>query len=159
MGCEKRPFVSPAVVDRALRRVAGEFATPRVHDLRHSWLGKPRCGLQLMDTRMGFPCPFWSVVIDCISLFASWTDTPTHPLSLQIYWVKHTKYHTQCNFGFLGKWGKCGKFYFNGIKFEKDNNCHEWFARLISRYVQMCFLARKIQNKMCLRNMNAPGSN
>ena len=44
---------------------------PRVHDLRHPRLGKPRRGLQIMDTQMGFPCPFWSVVIDSISrLFA-----------------------------------------------------------------------------------------
>ena len=37
---------------------------PRVHHLQHPRLGKPRCGLQIMDTRMGFPCPFHSVVID-----------------------------------------------------------------------------------------------
>ena len=37
---------------------------PRVHDLQHPRLGKPRRGLQIMDTRMGFPCPFHSVVID-----------------------------------------------------------------------------------------------
>ena len=41
---------------------------PRVHDLQHPRLGKPRRGLQIMDTRMGFPCPFHSVVIDSISL-------------------------------------------------------------------------------------------
>ena len=41
---------------------------PRVHDLRHPRLGKPRRGLQIMDTRMGFPCPFRSVVIDSIIL-------------------------------------------------------------------------------------------
>ena len=35
---------------------------PRVHDLQH-----PRLGKQIMDTRMGFPCPFHSVVIDSIS--------------------------------------------------------------------------------------------
>ena len=29
---------------------------------------KPRLGLQIMGTRMGFPCPFQSVAIDCISL-------------------------------------------------------------------------------------------
>ena len=40
----------------------------RVHDLQHPRLGKPRRGLQIMDTRMGFPCPFHSVVIDSISL-------------------------------------------------------------------------------------------
>ena len=28
---------------------------PRVHDLQHPRLGKPRRGLQIMDTRMGFP--------------------------------------------------------------------------------------------------------
>ena len=31
-------------------------------------LGKPRRGLQIMDTRIGFPCPFHSVVIDSIGL-------------------------------------------------------------------------------------------
>ena len=36
---------------------------PRVHDLQHPRLGKPRRGLQIMDTRMGSPCPFHSVVI------------------------------------------------------------------------------------------------
>ena len=41
---------------------------PRVHDLQHPRLGKPRRGLQILDTRMGFPCPFHSVVIDSISL-------------------------------------------------------------------------------------------
>ena len=46
---------------------------PRVHDLQHPQLGKPRCGLQIMDTRMGFPCPFHSVVIDSIILeLATW---------------------------------------------------------------------------------------
>ena len=42
-------------------------SNPRVHDLQHPRLGKPRCGLQIMDTRIGFPCPFHSVVIDSIS--------------------------------------------------------------------------------------------
>ena len=41
---------------------------PRVHYLQHPRLGKPRRGLQIMDTRMGFPCPFHSVVIDSINL-------------------------------------------------------------------------------------------
>ena len=41
---------------------------PRVHDLQYPRLGKPRRGLQIMDTRMGFPCPFHSVVIDSIIL-------------------------------------------------------------------------------------------
>ena len=40
---------------------------PRVHDLQYPRLGKPRRGLQIMDTRMGFPCPFHSVVIDSIT--------------------------------------------------------------------------------------------
>ena len=39
---------------------------PRVHDLRHPRLGQPCRGLQIMDTRMGFPCPFRSV--DSINL-------------------------------------------------------------------------------------------
>ena len=42
---------------------------PRVHDLRHPRLGKPCCGLQIMDTPMGFLCPFRSIVIDSISEF------------------------------------------------------------------------------------------
>ena len=46
---------------------------PRVHDLQHPRLGKPRRGLQIMDTRMGFPCPFHSVVIDSIIL-PPWTE-------------------------------------------------------------------------------------
>ena len=41
---------------------------PRVHYLQHPRLGKPRRGLQIMDTRMAFPCPFHSVVIDSINL-------------------------------------------------------------------------------------------
>ena len=41
---------------------------PRVHDLQHPRLGKPRRGLKIMDTRMGFPCLFHSVVIDSINL-------------------------------------------------------------------------------------------
>ena len=41
---------------------------PSVHDLQHPRLGKPRRGLQIMDTRMGFPCPFHNVVIDSIIL-------------------------------------------------------------------------------------------
>ena len=36
--------------------------------LRHPRLGIPSRGLQIMDTRMGFPCPFRSVVIDSIIL-------------------------------------------------------------------------------------------
>ena len=40
----------------------------RVHDLLYPRLGKPRRGLQIMDTRMGFPCPFRNVVIDYINL-------------------------------------------------------------------------------------------
>ena len=42
---------------------------PRVHGLQHPRLGKPRRGLQIMDTRMGFLCPFHSVVIDSINLY------------------------------------------------------------------------------------------
>ena len=37
---------------------------PRVQDLLHPRLGKPRRGLQILDTRMGFLCPFRSVEID-----------------------------------------------------------------------------------------------
>ena len=34
---------------------------PRVHDF-----GKPHRGLQIMGTRMGFPCPFRNVVLGSI---------------------------------------------------------------------------------------------
>ena len=46
---------------------------PRVHDLQHPRLGKPRRGLQIMDTRMGFLCTFHNVVIDSIILLP-WTE-------------------------------------------------------------------------------------
>ena len=35
---------------------------PRVQDLQHPRLGKPRRGLQILDTRMGFPRPSLNVV-------------------------------------------------------------------------------------------------
>ena len=38
------------------------------HGLQTSNIGKPRRGLQIMNTRMGFPCPFLGIVIDSISL-------------------------------------------------------------------------------------------
>ena len=42
---------------------------PRVQDLlQHPRLTKPRRGLQILDTRMGFPCPFLNVVLDSIIL-------------------------------------------------------------------------------------------
>ena len=41
---------------------------PRVQDLQHPRLGKPRRGLQILDTRMGFPCPSLNVVLDSVSL-------------------------------------------------------------------------------------------
>ena len=41
---------------------------PRVQDLQHPRLGKPRRGLQILDTRMGFPRPSRNVVIDSIIL-------------------------------------------------------------------------------------------
>ena len=44
---------------------------PRVHDLQHPCLGKPRRGLQIMDTRMGFPCPFRNAVIHSIPILTS----------------------------------------------------------------------------------------
>ena len=40
---------------------------PRVQDLQHPRLGKPRRGLQILDTRMGFPRPSLNVVLDYIS--------------------------------------------------------------------------------------------
>ena len=42
-------------------------SNPRVHDLQHQGLGKAHLELQIMDTRMGFPCPFRNVVIDSIN--------------------------------------------------------------------------------------------
>ena len=41
---------------------------PRVQDLQHPRLGKPRRGLQILDTRMGFPRPSLNVVLDYINL-------------------------------------------------------------------------------------------
>ena len=41
---------------------------PRVQDLQHPRLGKPRRGLLILDTRMGFPRPSRNVVIDSINL-------------------------------------------------------------------------------------------
>ena len=41
---------------------------PRVQDLQHPRLGKPRRGLQILDTRKGFPRPSLNVVLDSISL-------------------------------------------------------------------------------------------
>ena len=40
---------------------------PHAYDLQHPQFGKPPCGLQIMDTRTGFPCPFQSVVIDAFN--------------------------------------------------------------------------------------------
>ena len=40
---------------------------PRVQDLQHPRLGKPRRGLQILDTRMGFPRPSLNVVLDSIN--------------------------------------------------------------------------------------------
>ena len=39
---------------------------PRVQDLQHPRLGKPRRRLQILDTRIGFPRPSHNVVIDSI---------------------------------------------------------------------------------------------
>ena len=44
---------------------------PRVQDLLHPRLGKPRRGLQILDTRMGFPSPSLNVVLDYISPFCN----------------------------------------------------------------------------------------
>ena len=41
---------------------------PRVQDLQHPRLGKPRRGLQILDTRKGFPRPSLNVVLDYIIL-------------------------------------------------------------------------------------------
>ena len=40
---------------------------PRVQDLLHPRLGKPRRELPIFDTRMGFPRPSLNVVLDSIS--------------------------------------------------------------------------------------------
>ena len=39
---------------------------PRVQDFLHPWLGKHRRGLQILDTRMGFPRPSLNVMLDSI---------------------------------------------------------------------------------------------
>ena len=41
---------------------------PRVQDLQHPRLGKPRRGLQILDPRMGFPRLSLNVVLDSIIL-------------------------------------------------------------------------------------------
>ena len=41
---------------------------PRVQDLQHPQLSKPRRGLQILDTQMGFPRPSRNVPIDSIIL-------------------------------------------------------------------------------------------
>ena len=41
---------------------------PRVQDLQHPWRGKPRRGLHILDTRMGFHLPSRNMVIDSINL-------------------------------------------------------------------------------------------
>ena len=42
---------------------------PRRQDLQHPRLGKPRRGLQILDTGMGFPHPSLNVVLDSINLW------------------------------------------------------------------------------------------
>ena len=59
---------------------------PRVHDLQHPRLGKPRRGLQIMDTRMGFPCPFHGVVIDSINPLSQLRE---HDAKIQITHAEH----------------------------------------------------------------------
>ena len=60
---------------------------PRVHDLQHPRLGKPRRGLQIMDTRMGFPCPFHIVVI-VILIFTSGFIGNIVTVAVIACWVK-----------------------------------------------------------------------
>ena len=52
---------------------------PRVQSLQHPRLGKPRRGLQILDTRMGFPRPSLNVLLDSINLCLAdspyWNDT------------------------------------------------------------------------------------
>ena len=43
-------------------------SNPRDHDLQHPWLGKSRRGLQIIYTRMGFPCSFHNAMIYSINL-------------------------------------------------------------------------------------------
>ena len=64
---------------------------PRVHDLQHPRLGKPRRGLQIMDTWMGFPCPFHSVVIDSIILQM---ETDLFPKFARLENVLYPKFYT-----------------------------------------------------------------
>ena len=40
---------------------------PFVQDLQHPGLGKPRRGLQILDTQMRFPLPSLNVVLDSIN--------------------------------------------------------------------------------------------
>ena len=63
-------------------------SNPRVHDVQHPRLGQPRRGLQIMDTRMGFPCPFRNAVIDSINLKAVF----------ECYWTEYTNYFILWNF-------------------------------------------------------------
>ena len=42
---------------------------PRVQNWQHPRLGRPRIGLQILNTRMGFPHPSLNVVLDSISPF------------------------------------------------------------------------------------------
>ena len=66
---------------------------PRVQDLQHPRLGKPRRGLQIFDTRMGFPRPSLNVVLDSINhhpnfkyctLFVSGTELRTVRRMIQL---------------------------------------------------------------------------
>ena len=55
---------------------------PRVQDMQHPRLGKPRRGLQILDTWMGFPSPSLNVVLDSINL-----TTVKHLLTFCIYYL------------------------------------------------------------------------
>ena len=40
---------------------------PRVQDLQHPRIGMPHLGLQILNTRLGFPCPSLNVVLESFS--------------------------------------------------------------------------------------------
>ena len=41
---------------------------PWVIDFQHPQISKPHCGLKIMDTLMGFLCPFYNMTNGCINL-------------------------------------------------------------------------------------------
>ena len=54
---------------KSKRRMRKIITHPRVQDLLHPRLGKPRRRLQILDSRKGFPRPSLNAVLDSISPF------------------------------------------------------------------------------------------